>query len=440
MNMKQKTLYIAGMHCRACSVRIEDSLLAVDGIDSVKVSHRHGTAIVSYEGQRDTDRVVSAITSAGYALVDAPEQSSWFSRDTSVWTYFALSLLTLFVFYVLLRDVSFMDMAVQYSGFGGMLVLGLLAGVSTCMAVVGGVLLTVSSRWSQAWDSSWHKREPQLWFHLGRIVGFTLLGGLLWLIGSQLQIWWWGYVIIFLLVGYIMLMQGLRLTEISPKLSSYDIWYPVWLHRVFSSIFGNKTKQAEASSLWFATFFLPCGFTLVAQALAISSGNFWSAALIMLGFALWTLPWLLGLWWLTLLWKWSIRKSLFRFLWVVLMVFAVYNFMWASNTFGGIRSAVVNTSSVVYPITQEKDIYISQDARGYHPNTIRVKVGTKINLHIDSQNQYSCASTISIPAAWVQAILLPWDNVFEVIADRVGKIPFGCTMGMMYRGEIIVEE
>lgn len=81
------------------------------------------------------------------------------------------------------------------------------------------------------------------------------------------------------------------------------------------------------------------------------------------------------------------------------MVFAVYNFMWASNTFGGIRSAVVNTSSVVYPITQEKDIYISQDARGYHPNTIRVKVGTKINLHIDSQNQYSCASTISIPAA-----------------------------------------
>lgn len=150
MNMKQKTLYIAGMHCRACSMRIEDSLLAVDGIDSVKVSHRHGTAIVSYEGQRDTDRVVSAITSAGYTLVDAPEQSSWFSRDTSVWTYFALSLLTLFVFYVLLRDVSFMDMAVQYSGFGGMLVLGLLAGVSTCMAVVGGVLLTVSSRWSQA--------------------------------------------------------------------------------------------------------------------------------------------------------------------------------------------------------------------------------------------------------------------------------------------------
>ncbi|HCB52054.1 TPA: hypothetical protein DEP21_05855 [Patescibacteria group bacterium] len=43
------------------------------------------------------------------------------------------------------------------------------------------------------------------------------------------------------------------------------------------------------------TFFLPCGFTLAMQILAISSGNFWMGGLIMGFFALGTLPGLLGI-------------------------------------------------------------------------------------------------------------------------------------------------
>lgn len=439
--MKQKKIFIDGMHCKACTLRVQKALTDISGISKATVSHRHWSAIVSYEWEFNKDKVEKALSNMWYTLAHDPIILRWVSVDRDVWMHFFLSMLIVVVLYILFRNTNILDESMQYSGFGGMLILWLIAWVSTCMAVVGGVLLTATTRRSQtAYTSRW-KWEPQLWFHAGRLSWFFFLGGLLWLLWSVFQLQWWGYVIIFALVWYIMLMQGIRLTELSPKIARYSLWYPIWLHRFFVSVFGRSSKQAEATTLGLGTFFLPCGFTLVAQGLAIASGNFWVAAWIMFGFALGTLPWLLWLGWLTTFLEWMRGKIVFRFLGVVLVVFGFYNFIWAWNTFQGVLSTwSLSQTSILYPITQEQDIFIVQDASGYYPNRIRVPVGTKINLHIDSQNQYSCASTISIPAAWIQSILLPGENVFEVLADRVGTIPFGCTMGMMYRGEIIVEE
>jgi sulfite exporter TauE/SafE len=44
------------------------------------------------------------------------------------------------------------------------------------------------------------KFKPQAYFHIGRLFGFALFGGLLGLIGSALQISDRGYMLLFLIV------------------------------------------------------------------------------------------------------------------------------------------------------------------------------------------------------------------------------------------------
>ncbi len=62
---------------------------------------------------------------------------------------------------------------------------------------------------------------------------------------------------------------------------------PAGLFNFFRKI---EHKTLTPLIIGFATFFLPCGFTQSMQVVALSSGSFVSGMLIMLAFALGTLP------------------------------------------------------------------------------------------------------------------------------------------------------
>ncbi|MBP6911492.1 sulfite exporter TauE/SafE family protein [Patescibacteria group bacterium] len=58
--------------------------------------------------------------------------------------------------------------------YGTSFLIGLIASVSSCLAVVGGVVLALGTLYSQS--SSF---RPHSLFHIGRLVGFFVLGGAL---------------------------------------------------------------------------------------------------------------------------------------------------------------------------------------------------------------------------------------------------------------------
>ncbi len=63
--------------------------------------------------------------------------------------------------------------------------IGLVASVSSCLAVVGGLVLSLSATVSQ--DERDDKKNFTL-FHGGRIVSFALLGGFLGMLGQAINI------------------------------------------------------------------------------------------------------------------------------------------------------------------------------------------------------------------------------------------------------------
>jgi sulfite exporter TauE/SafE len=160
-------------------------------------------------------------------------------------------------------------------------IIGLVASVSSCLAIVGGLILSLSAKIVE--DDS-NNKKPFYLFHIGRLVGFAVLGGALGLIGKGLGINYIFSSILTLLASLIMIGLGLNLTGTFKK-SKFTL--PSGIFNFFRKV---EHQTFAPLLLGVGTFFLPCGFTQSMQVVALSSGSLISGALIMFFFALGTLP------------------------------------------------------------------------------------------------------------------------------------------------------
>jgi sulfite exporter TauE/SafE len=164
-------------------------------------------------------------------------------------------------------------------------IIGLIASVSSCMAVVGGLVLSISANFAKQGD----KIKPQVFFHASRLVSFFILGGTIGVLGATVQLGIIGNFILNLTVGLVLLILGINLLEVFPWAKKIQPAIPAFIG---SRIYNLKNINHTLTPILVgaATFFLPCGFTQSMQIYALSTKNFWQGALTMLVFALGTLP------------------------------------------------------------------------------------------------------------------------------------------------------
>jgi Cd2+/Zn2+-exporting ATPase len=55
------TLKVDGMMCSACASKVEKTVLKIDGVKSVKVHQRKGTADITYDGVKTTPEAIAKI-------------------------------------------------------------------------------------------------------------------------------------------------------------------------------------------------------------------------------------------------------------------------------------------------------------------------------------------------------------------------------------------
>jgi len=288
--MKKYTLHVSGTHCASCKILIEDILKEQDSLRNVEVDLKNQT--VSVESYRDINEeelaqtLTDKIKSHGYTLsVEKEEKQKSLSiqADDTIWVALPVGLVFLTLFFVLQKS------GVLNLGIGGgvtpttSFIIGLIASVSSCLAVVGGLVLSLSARVSQDGDNAIDKKNFTL-FHFGRILSFVLLGGVLGAVGNAIGINFTFTSILGILASTIMLLLGLNLVGVFAR---NKITLPSGVFNFFRKI---EHKTLTPLIIGFATFFLPCGFTQSMQVAALSSGSFMSGMLIMLGFVLGTFP------------------------------------------------------------------------------------------------------------------------------------------------------
>lgn len=287
MSMRIYTFYVSGMHCASCKIFIEDSLNERKDVQSVRVDLNKELVEIETNSDKTPEKLAEDLSRKilphGYKLT--VEKSEGKSTDNDViWKALPIGLGVLALFF-LLQKSGVLDL-----GIGGQItpitsfIVGLVASVSSCLAIVGGLVLSISAKISQN-DSS--DTRVLSFFHAGRIVSFAILGGFLGTIGSVVGINLTFTIILGILASLVMLFLGLNLVGIFAK---NRIVLPSGIFNFFRRI---RHKTLAPFILGFATFFLPCGFTQSMQVSALSSGSFVSGLLIMFSFALGTLPMLL---------------------------------------------------------------------------------------------------------------------------------------------------
>lgn len=446
--MHQKIIPIRGMHCRSCELLLEDAIGAVQGVSKVSVDFRKGRATIEHGADIPSQQeIAGAVQHAGY-VIGEPGKLPWITKDPTDWRYMVFGAVVLIVLYYALRGTGILDFSLDEKNVdvGFAVLLGLVAGVSTCMALVGGLILGVAARHAELHPeaTTWQKFRPHLFFNAGRVLGYATLGGLLGLLGSVLQVSGGILTLLTLAVGAVMMIMGLKLTNLSPRISATSFTLPSSIARFLGIEEHQKEYSHKTAMLTGAlTFFLPCGFTQAMQLYAISTGDFNTGAIIMGAFALGTAPALLGIGGLSSIMKGTAARIFYAVVGILVIVFGIYNIQSGLAVLPSIASS--RTAEVNYtPIDQGVDqgdvqvIRMTQSASGYSPSTLRVRAGIPVRWVITSTASFTCASSITVPSLNISKNLQKGENIIEFTPARKGTIPYSCSMGM-YRGTILVE-
>ena len=448
---------VTGMTCTSCERRVTKSLMKLPGVDTVEVSATRGTATISGTHLPTRERLDAAIRSAGYEPV-APK---WLTFDVNVWRPVVWTVLAIGWAYFV---VTASGIASNFSGFtdasrGGLVValtLGLTAGVSTCMAMVGGLVLGISASHAaklaasgRTMPSFAHRMRPHLVFNLGRIAGFGILGALLGLIGSSLSLPTRLMAILVLVVALVMFLLGVRLTGISPRMAAWSPKLPGGLARSLGIKDAADASYSDRRTaiVGAATFFLPCGFTQAVQIYAISTASPVTAGLVMATFAVGTTPGLLALASVPEVATGERRVTVLRVVGVVVLAFALMNLSSGLNLLGITRASSPSGSGVTLSeqVASEnvsvtngvQTVTMTQTPRGYEPAYTTIYAGLPTKWVINATSPYDCSAFLRVPQLGQQINLTEGENTVDLGTLEAGTIPFTCVMGM-YNGTLNV--
>lgn len=463
-----KTYTITGMHCPACALTVKKALSSVPGVNAATVNLAAGTAKLRFDGAEPAEEALAqAVAEAGYELApaDSSDGASANASDAAApgpagrvpgragralrdWLVGGLGAGAFMFLYLLLQRTgiieSFSPNTTELSPYLG-LVTGLVASVSTCFALVGSFVLALGQTARRSEHPLRNAFKSTGLFHLGRLAAFTAFGALLGLVGGSLRLsgtaLGWYTIAAAVAIGLSGLsILGLRL----PLFSGARV--AATMERL--SLSG---APASAAGLGALTFFLPCGFTLSMQAIALASRNPLTGALALGSFALGTLPVLfaagLGSSYIGGKRLPSLRIASGFLIIAFACITAVSGF--SLSRFSGDLIAQSTQKTAEAPkgtqtATQESTADAAQVVemhityQGFEPSTLMIEAGRPVEWVIWGDEVTGCTNRIIIPSLGIQKAIRPGKNVVSFTATETGNLRFSCWMGMV-RGVFVVQ-
>ncbi len=282
--MKTYTFHVSGTHCASCKILIEDILGEEGNIANVEVDLKKETVHIKTSTEMSQQIMANTLNAKlkehGYILsLEKMIQEKKNSQD--IWVAIPIGLVFLVLFFWLQKS------GILNFGIGGgvtpttSFMIGIIASLSSCLAIVGGLVLSLSAK---VMEDSKSNKKPLILFHVGRIVGFAVLGGVLGLVGKAIGISFVFSGILGIIASLVMILLGANLIGLLKK-STFTL--PSSLFSFFRKV---EHDTFTPLAIGVGTFFLPCGFTQSMQVAALTSGSLFGGAVIMMSFALGTFP------------------------------------------------------------------------------------------------------------------------------------------------------
>jgi sulfite exporter TauE/SafE/copper chaperone CopZ len=445
---KEQVYFVEGMHCASCEILIEKKLLELPQIKSADANLGRGEVIIRFEDAAPPNETLNKIfKKEGYVFSDKRENTP--DEKSSIWA--SLSIAAVFIAgFLVLRNSGISELVNvgSKSSLPTFFIFGLIAGVSSCAALVGGLVLSMSKQWLDIYshkNSTWQKLNPHLMFNAGRLVSYGIFGAILGLVGSQIKISLGFTSLLIMAISLIMIVLALQMLGVG-VFKKFQLSVPKFISRYIADEKNFKGRYMP-SALGALTFFLPCGFTITAQGLALLSGNALHGALIMFFFALGTVPSLLLIGLSSV--KFSSRPHLAaRFSMVagfLILFFALFNINSQLNLLGWSSFNDLFRASSQTATTQNEEpglppiingvqvIKMDATSRGYSPNYFKVRVGIPVRWEITDKGTSGCTNAVISKGLFPDQIPLANGQISikEFTPEKTGKFRFSCWMGMI---------
>lgn len=480
--MERRQLYIEGMTCINCQKRIEKCLRKRIEIREATVSYETGMAEVYYDANKITlKEILCIINDLGY---DAKSEAN--SRKDIVLRAVQELAIILAIFLLLqhfgiLNRLAPDSLADANMSYGMLFVIGIITSVH-CIAMCGGINLSQTLQRKVSKDISRKMFQNTLMYNMGRVVSYSIIGGILGAvgglagIGDDLQSSSLLQGVLKLFAGIIMIIMGVNMLGIFPGLRGglkkhfrnlhkrqdsffcekriqflHKIRVP-FLHKKLLPFFHKKISGGRKTPfiIGVCNGFMPCGPLQSMQIVALASGDMFTGAFSMFCFSLGTVPLMLGFGSVVSALGKHFTRQVLR-VGAILVVVMGLSMMMQGTSLSGLDTKVANVFSTKEGSQMQADDtnvavekngvqYVSSTLEsGQYPD-ITVKAGEPVEWTINAseKNINGCNYKILLQDFNQEHTFESGKNIIKFTPEKEGTYTYSCWMGMI-TGKIYVK-
>jgi sulfite exporter TauE/SafE/plastocyanin domain-containing protein/copper chaperone CopZ len=435
LSVKTVTIKVGNMICTSCESLITDEIKDLGGILEVKASYKKSSVFVKFDDSICSySKICSAIENAGYSIESELTKDNNKKDKPSEFLSIIGVLLIAFIIIKLSQNSGAFDMSSKLgenTTYFMLFVVGLLTSLH-CVGMCGGIMMSQSITIVKSKAASF---KPSLMYNAGRVISYTILGGLVGALGSVFSLTLSTQAFISIIAGAFMVIMGFNM-------AGFSSFRGITLKLPWSKC-NSKKSGSTPFVVGLLNGFMPCGPLQTMQLYALASGSALKGATSMFIFAIGTVPLMLGFGLIANLMNQSNTKKLMKFSGVIVVVLGIVMANRGLTLFGvnlspmALMGGKVSSSNVQATAENKaklvngvQEVRITASARGYSPNVVFVQKGVPAKLIVQGDVITSCNNQIIIPTMNIKKKLSKGENIIEFTpGDK--DINYSCWMGMI---------
>ncbi|MGH4051408.1 MAG: sulfite exporter TauE/SafE family protein [Clostridium sp.] len=428
MSIKKQNIKVYNMTCTSCEARIEKSLMSIFGVTKVLADYKSESVFVQYDDETCNIALIKEkISKLGYS-----------TEDSGNFKLIGLLIIVLAIFLISKAGNSFdMESKLANASYFVLFIVGVFTSLH-CVGMCGGIMLSQSI--SAENKSKFQSLKPAIFYNLGRVISYTILGGIIGALGSVFSLTLPFKAGLQVLAGFFMIIMGLNMSGYS-LFRRFNIKLPL-------SVCNIKKSGKTPFIVGILNGFMPCGPLQTMQLYALGTGSAVLGATSMFIFSLGTVPLMLGFGAVSGLLSKGNTKQLVKFGGILVVVLGLImgnrGLALAGINISPIalmRAAYQENNSALQTDTPSKGskaiiengvqvINMTATARGYTPSVLYVQKEIPVKWVINGEQLTSCNNSIAVPSLDIEKKLESGENIINFTpGDK--DINYSCWMGMI---------
>lgn len=453
-NIIRKILQIEGMTCTGCETRIENTLKKLEGIIDVKAIYSSSNVYVTYDlNLINLNKIIQSVEKLDYKVKNKPEANQSSNNPNKIFhsksdqmgvgQLVGIAVIILALYMIIKNTVgfNFIPQVDQSMGYGILFFVGLLTSLH-CVAMCGGINLSVCTKYTVSTrESKFGTLKPSVLYNMGRVISYTVIGGIVGAIGSIVSFSGTAKGIVAIASGVFMVIMGLNMLNVFPGLRKINPRTP----KILTSKVHSNIGQHGPLYVGLINGLMPCGPLQAMQIYALGTGSMWTGALSMFMFSLGTVPLMFGFGAVSSFLSGKFTLKMMKVSAVLVMILGVIMLsrgMALSGFNTNIALGASSDSSQIAKVMGEVQVVTTTLESGrYSPIIVQKGIPVRWTISSTVGELNGCNNRINIPEYNIQNVQLEaGDTVIEFTPDKVGNYIYTCWMGMIRSNIKVVDD